>query len=116
MRGDASKVKYELGWTPKTDFKKLVKNMVESDLDSNGKIERLETNMKIQFIVCGWWYDEWDGKKNQTEFIDLKLYELKEENDNLDVMWTCHKTPPKIITEKFDYKEYENIGLEWVSL
>ena len=28
-------------------------------------------------------------------------------------MWTCHKTPPKIITEKFDYKEYENIGLEW---
>jgi hypothetical protein len=68
--------------------------------------------MKIQFIVCGWWYDEWDGKKNQTEFIDA-LYELKEENDNLDVMWTCHKTPPKIITEKFDYKEYENIGLEW---
>ena len=62
--------------------------------------------MKIQFIVCGWWYDEWDGKKNQTEFIDA-LYELKEENDNLDVMQTCHKTPPKIITEKFDYKEYE---------
>ena len=35
---------------------------------------------KIQFIVCGWWYDEWDGKKNQTEFIDA-LYELKEENE-----------------------------------
>jgi len=68
--------------------------------------------MKIQFIVCGWWYDEWDGKKNQTEFIDA-LYELKEENKDLDVMWTCHKKPPKIITEKFDYKEYENIGLEW---
>ena len=68
--------------------------------------------MKIQFIVCGWWYDEWDGKKNQTEFIDA-LYELKEENKALDVMWTCHKPPPKIITEKFDYKEYENIGLEW---
>ena len=32
LRGDASKAKYELGWTPKTDFKKLVKNMVESDL------------------------------------------------------------------------------------
>ena len=54
--------------------------------------------MKIQFIVCGWWYDEWDGKKNQTEFIDA-LYELKEENDNLDVMWTCHKAPPKIIRD-----------------
>ena len=84
--------------------------MVESDF--NIRPERLERSMKIQFIVCGWWYDEWDGKKNQTEFIDA-LYELKEENDNLDVMWTCHKTPPKIITEKFDYKEYENIGLEW---
>ena len=32
LRGDASKAKYELGWTPKTDFKKLVKNMVESDV------------------------------------------------------------------------------------
>ena len=46
--------------------------------------------MKIQFIVCGWWYDVWDGKKDQTEFIDA-LYELKEQNENLDVMWTCHK-------------------------
>jgi GDPmannose 4,6-dehydratase len=32
LRGDASKAKYELGWKPKTDFKQLVKNMVESDL------------------------------------------------------------------------------------
>ncbi len=32
LRGDATKAKYELGWTPKTDFKKLVKNMVEYDL------------------------------------------------------------------------------------
>ena len=32
LRGDASKAKYELGWKPKTDFQKLVKNMVESDL------------------------------------------------------------------------------------
>ena len=32
LRGDASKEKYELGWTPKTDFQKLVKNMVESDV------------------------------------------------------------------------------------
>ena len=42
--------------------------MVESDLkilDPKGW-----KHMKIQFIVCGWWYDEWDGKKNQTEFID----------------------------------------------
>ena len=32
LRGDASKAKYELDWKPKTDFKQLVKNMVESDL------------------------------------------------------------------------------------
>ena len=32
LRGDASKAKYELGWKPKTDFQKLVKNMVESDV------------------------------------------------------------------------------------
>jgi hypothetical protein len=63
---------------------------------------------KIQFIVCGWWYDEWDGKKNQTEFIDA-LNQLQTDNENLNVMWTCHKTPPKIITDNFDYKEYENI-------
>ena len=33
--------------------------------------------MKIQFIVCGWWYDEWDGKKNQTEFIEHNLLNNK---------------------------------------
>ena len=32
LRGDASKAKYELGWTPKTDLQGLVKNMVESDI------------------------------------------------------------------------------------
>ena len=54
------------------------------------------------------------GRKEKPNRIHwYTLYELKEDNENLDVMWTCHKTPPKIITEKFDYKEYENIGLEW---
>jgi GDPmannose 4,6-dehydratase len=32
LLGDASKAKKELGWTPKTDFKSLVKMMVESDM------------------------------------------------------------------------------------
>ena len=31
--GDASKAKKELGWKPKTNFKDLVKSMVEHDLD-----------------------------------------------------------------------------------
>lgn len=32
LRGNATKAKKELGWTPKTKFKKLVRIMVESDL------------------------------------------------------------------------------------
>jgi GDPmannose 4,6-dehydratase len=32
LRGDSTKAKYELGWEPKTNFKQLVKNMVEYDL------------------------------------------------------------------------------------
>jgi len=32
LRGDYSKAKKELGWTPKTDFKALVRKMVESDI------------------------------------------------------------------------------------
>ena len=67
---------------------------------------------KIQFIVCGWWYDEFDKKTGQTDFIKSLQY-LNKENDNIDVFWTCHKKPPKIITENFEYQEYENIGLEW---
>ena len=67
---------------------------------------------KIQFIVCGWWYDKFDSKENQTDFIN-QLIELNTENKNIDVFWTCHKTPPKIITDNFEYQQYENIGLEW---
>ena len=33
LRGDYSKAKNELGWTPKTDFKSLVSKMVKSDID-----------------------------------------------------------------------------------
>ncbi len=36
LRGDASKAHTELGWAPKTDFRQLVKMMVESDLKRNG--------------------------------------------------------------------------------
>ena len=32
LRGDATKAKYELGWEPKTNFKKLVRNMVDYDM------------------------------------------------------------------------------------
>ncbi len=34
LLGDASKARRELGWTPKTNFRTLVKEMVEEDLNS----------------------------------------------------------------------------------
>merc|ERR1719329_533514 len=36
LLGDCSKAKKELGWTPETSFKKLVHEMMESDMKSNG--------------------------------------------------------------------------------
>ena len=33
LKGDYSKAKKELGWTPKVKFKELVKIMVNSDLE-----------------------------------------------------------------------------------
>ena len=35
LRGDARKAKRELGWSPKTSFKALVKEMMEYDLQKN---------------------------------------------------------------------------------
>ena len=57
--------------------------------------------MKIQFIVCGWWYDEFDGKKGVTDFIEELNY-LKNENDHIDVFYSCHKEPPKIVKDNFE--------------
>ena len=33
LRGDASKAKEVLGWSPKTSFEKMVSNMVSNDID-----------------------------------------------------------------------------------
>lgn len=68
--------------------------------------------MKIQFIVCGWWYDTFDGRENVTEFIDQLAY-LNSHNEDLNVFWACHKEPTQVIKDNFDWKLYENIGLEW---
>ena len=68
--------------------------------------------MKIQFIICGWWFDKFDGKTNQTAFIE-SLLELKNYNKSVEVFWACHKEPPTIVSENFEYEVYENIGLEW---
>ena len=67
---------------------------------------------KIQFIICGWWYDEFDGRTGITDFID-GLIELQKDNDFIDIFWTCHKEPTQLVKDNFKYKVFENIGLEW---
>lgn len=44
LLGDASKAKEKLGWTPKTTFEELVKEMVQSDLDSAKRDELIKNH------------------------------------------------------------------------
>jgi len=36
LLGDCSKAKKELGWTPETSFKSLIREMMENDMQQNG--------------------------------------------------------------------------------
>ncbi len=45
LQGDASKAKAKLGWTPKTTFKALIKEMVEADLERTSR-EKFGTHGK----------------------------------------------------------------------
>ena len=47
--------------------------------------------MRIQFIITGWYYENYPGK---TNLID-GLLELSQQNDIIDVYWACHKDPHK---------------------
>ena len=67
--------------------------------------------MKKQVIVCGWYFDKFDGKEDQTEYIE-GLIKLNKRED-VDVFYACHNDPPEIIESNFRYERYENIGLEW---
>ncbi len=58
----------------------------------------------IQFIVVGWHY-------SYPEWIE-GLIELNKSNENLDVFWSCHKEPPDVVKQNFNWKLFENIGLE----
>ena len=58
--------------------------------------------VKIQIIVCGWWFDGYEGK---TTFID-DLRELQDSNSNISVFWSCHKEPPKIIKDNFIFNSF----------
>ena len=67
--------------------------------------------MKKQVIVCGWYFDKFDGKENQIDYIE-GLIKLNQRED-VDVFYACHNDPPEIIESNFRYERYENIGLEW---
>jgi hypothetical protein len=60
--------------------------------------------MKIQFIIIGWHYF--------PDYIN-DLIELKTNNDNVNVFWVCRKEPPQIVKDNFDWKIFDNVGLEW---
>mgnify|MGYP003120633400 FL=1 len=47
--------------------------------------------MKIQFIIVGWHY-------HQIEFYE-GLKELNNNNENINVFWSCHKEPTKYIKD-----------------
>ena len=66
----------------------------------------------IKIIICGWWFDEFDNKKGQTQFIEELKY-INESNDNINVFWACHKEPTPLVKNNFKWKLYENVGLEW---
>ena len=54
----------------------------------------MQKDMKIWFIVCGWYYDRID------EFY-APLKELETNNDSVNVFWSCHKEPTDYIKENF---------------
>lgn len=60
--------------------------------------------MKIQFIIVGWHFD------NFPELID-QLEEINQ-NDEVNVFWSCHNNPPSKIKNNFSYKLFPNLGLE----
>jgi len=70
----------------------------------------MKHNSKI--IVCGWWFDKFDNQENQTDFIE-QLKFINDNNENIEVFWACHKEPIDLVKDNFNWKLYENVGLEW---
>lgn len=62
-------------------------------------------------IVCGWYFDKFDNKENQTDYIE-GLIELQKRPD-VEVFYACHNDPPEIVESNFRYMRFPNIGLEW---
>lgn len=61
--------------------------------------------MKIQFIIVGWHFAKF------PETVQA-LYQLQEQVKEVDIFWIMHKTPPDFIKSNFEYKVFDNVGLE----
>lgn len=63
--------------------------------------------IKIQFIVVGWYYNQ--------KSLEEGLKELNEQNDSVNVFYSCHKEPTQFIKENFDWHLFDNVGEEIVA-
>ena len=63
--------------------------------------------MKIQFIIVGWYYNQ--------DSLELGLKELKENNPDIDIFYSCHKEPTQFIKDNFKWKLFPNLGEEIVA-
>ena len=61
--------------------------------------------MKIQFVVVGWYYNQ--------DTLQEGLKSLNDNNDEINVFYSCHKEPTDFIKENFDYKVFPNGGEEY---
>lgn len=62
--------------------------------------------LKIQFIVTGWHY-------NQDSLINGLIELLEDHRDQINVFFACHNDPPQKIKDNFEWKQFPNLGLEW---
>ncbi len=54
--------------------------------------------MKIQFIIVGWYFDEYPD-------LIKGLHDLQQNNlEHINIFWSCHKEPSLSVKENFDYK------------
>jgi hypothetical protein len=63
--------------------------------------------MKIQFIVVGWYYNQ--------DTLQEGLKSLNDNNDKINVFYSCHKEPTQYIKDNFDWKLFPNLGEEQVA-
>ena len=63
--------------------------------------------MKIQFVVVGWYYNQ--------DTLQEGLKSLNDNNDEINVFYSCHKEPTQYIKDNFDWKLFPNLGEEIVA-